>query len=350
MTDPFDVLFDPGGSTEPDPEFRRQLMTRVRAALADEADVVLALDTTDITDDEDVPFEFVSPAPEQPRRERRHLPLMLAAALVAVIGGLVVIRVVSNDSTTPSAPLASLPEPPVTEPTPVTSAQARPCPNPEGRYSNHCLGPLDPGKHRTTTFEPSFSYSVPDGWWNIEDTGGNYVLLPPGETLASYGTGTADYIGVFASVAAPAGCEEYPDPAVATTVEAYTGWLRAQPALDVSEPLPIVIGGLDGTQLDVALSGAPACPATDGTGDFVPVLLGKHGSLLGYEPGQRADRVDATTQYRLILFDRPDGRLMVIELADRGTVGDGGWWTTAGEITDTFEFQPDPNATGTSID
>ena len=279
--------------------------------------------------------------------EHRKGPKRVLVAAVLAAAAVVAIALVAIRNDDPVSP-ADQPSPTVTVPTtvaspPQTSAAQpadRPCPNPDGGFLNHCLGALDPGTYRTTTFEPSFRYTVPAGWWNIQDTSGNYVLLPPGESLSSFDMGVSDYIGVYASVAAPAGCDVYPDSSVVTTVQAYVGWLQEQPSLLVSEPTPIVVGGLNGTQVDVSLSNGPACSDPDVTGAFLPVLIGTNSSLLGYESGERSDRVDAGTRFRLILFDRPDGTLMVIELADTGNEGDDSWWTTAAEITNTFEFEP----------
>ncbi len=115
----------------------------------------------------------------------------------------------------------------------------------------------------------------------MEDNSGNYLLLPPGEDLATFHTGVSDYIGVYASVAAPDGCKETPDPSVGTTAQDYVGWLQQQPSLIVSEPKPILVGGLSGTQVDVSLSKGPACSDPDVAGAFKPVLLGTNTSLLG---------------------------------------------------------------------
>jgi hypothetical protein len=276
-------------------------------------------------------------------RRNRIVPIVAATIAVVVIGVGLLVAFAARDEGDQSTSAASLPAtslPSTSVATSATVAADRPCPNPEAGYSNHCLGALEPGTYQTTTFEPSFTYTVPAGWWNTQDTPGNYLLLPPGESLSTFGVDQADFIGVFASVAAPAGCQEYPDPSVPSTVEGYVGWLRAQPTLVVSEPTPVVVGGLDGTQVDVALSDAAACVDPDSGEAYQPVLIGTNSSLLGYEPGKRSDRVDSDTRVRLVLFDRPNGELMVIELVDTDSIGDDSWWTTATEITDTLLFEP----------
>jgi hypothetical protein len=345
MADPLDVLLDTGGSTEPDPAFRQELMARVGAALGDFVDsthIVPSPSAQAEGRDEVHIFEIDHRMPGDRGGRHRTRWLTLAAAVLAAIGVGLLVQLALRDvgEKPPIVPTTNPPQTSAPTPSPITAAPDRPCPNPDGGYLNHCLGALDPGAYRTTTFEPSFRYSVPAGWWNVEDTSGNYVLLPSGESLSRFRSGMSDYVGVYSSVAAPAGCDEYPDSSIATTVQAYLGWLEAQPSLVVSAPKPVVVGGLDGTQVDVSLSSEPACSDPDVVGPFMPVLLGTNTSLLGYEPGKRSDRVDSNTRLRLILFDRP-GTLMVIELADTQNLdGDDGWWTTAAEITTTFEFDP----------
>ena len=80
------------------------------------------------------------------------------------------------------------------------------CPNPNG---GECLGPLAAGAYTTTAFQPRLKYTVPSGWDNEEDLPGNFLLLPPGATLAGVDAGTSDYLGVYTQVA--------PDPNCATT-------------------------------------------------------------------------------------------------------------------------------------
>src|SRR5580765_9003049 len=66
------------------------------------------------------------------------------------------------------------------------------CPNPNG---GACLGPMAAGQHTTTRFQPQLTYTVPSGWSNLEDYVGNYLLVPPGVTLAGLQAETSDFIG-----------------------------------------------------------------------------------------------------------------------------------------------------------
>ena len=78
-------------------------------------------------------------------------------------------------------------------PPPAASTTPR-CPNPNDGGS--CLGALKAGTYRTTVFELPITYTVPDGWQNLEDLPGNFLLIPPGKNVGGADTGTTDYVSV----------------------------------------------------------------------------------------------------------------------------------------------------------
>lgn len=205
------------------------------------------------------------------------------------------------------------------------------CPNPDAGPRNKCRGPLDAGQYTTTELQPSLTFSVPGvGWLNTEDETGQFLLIPPGGSQAGVDAGTADFIGVYSSVAAPFGCLEEPDPAVATTVQAYLEWLQHQPSLVATAPRPVTVGGLTGVQVDVSMSttakvcSAPNIPA------FAPTIIGTGETHLTHavDPPQR-----------LYLFDH-SGKILVIEIDDAPHGGSqfDDWWAEAAQITKTFHF------------
>jgi hypothetical protein len=339
MSDALDVLFDAGGSTEPDPRFRSELMARVRGALDAPtvaggelpAHVVEAEPHADVRS-----YVEVAPrSPAPPYRSRRWMrPLLIAAASIAVLVLLMsLVRGGADDRQQPS-PLVT--DPPATSAAPrvvATTVEDWVCPNPERNYVNFCRGPLDPGAHETWAFDPSFAFVVPDGWSNLEDKTGNYLLLPPGTDWDGYKARTGDYLGLYTSIAAPAGCKEYPEPSVPTTVEAYVDWLRQQPSLLVSEPVPVAVGGLAGTQVDVSLSAGSVCSDPEIGEAYAPLFIGTNASIV-------TERVHPGERIRLNLFDRPDGTLMVVDVADvGGSESAPDWLTVAGRITDSFQFE-----------
>ena len=173
------------------------------------------------------------------------------------------------------------------------------CQNPEG---GNCLGKLPAGTYTTTTFRPSITYTVPDGWVNGEDTPGNFLLQLDGDPR---------YLGIYRNMASPLNCEERPDPTVDRSVEAISNWLTSHPGLATSEPQAVSIGGLDGVYIDISLdpSWTTTCPYSGGQ-PIVPFITGGGPSSLHHVivPG---------FQERLYLL-KADGGNVAIEVGPEG--------------------------------
>jgi hypothetical protein len=245
----------------------------------------------------------------------------VVAALAAGCGG-------AGNGTT-SGPSAGA----TTSSTPTTTV-APGCPNPEGGSANTCLGDLPAGTHETATFAPRITYTVPEGWSNQEDLAGNFLLLPPGSTLAGVNPETSDFLGVYSSVGAPVQCtaNEAPDSSVASTPRAIVDWLRTQPAIIVSQATKVSIGGLTGLQVDLAFNdakGGVACQ--DDLGTFALAFVGTGASSLahGVSPG-----------YALrVAFLTNGDTVLAIELADaKGGSDLADWWGAAAEVVDSLRF------------
>jgi len=204
-------------------------------------------------------------------------------------------------------------------PAPVTEATRRPppCPNPEGQA---CLGALKAGTSYTTTvFSPQLTYSVPaDGWNNLEDMPGNFLLVPPGQPLARVDEGTADYIGVYTSVVASrfdgsGACGLEPVPDVDASPQAMVAWMRAQPSLRVTPARAVTVGGLHGLTVDVrTVKGAklPSCIDAESAAKVTLFLL-----FSGSPPSALAHGVIPGVTMRLYLLDYNNG-VLAIELDD----------------------------------
>ena len=136
------------------------------------------------------------------------------------------------------------------EKAPTRNGDPRPhCPNPHG---GQCLGPIKPGTYTTVSFSPAITYTVPAGWTNDEDLPGNFALRLDGDTR---------YLGIYRDANAPYKCEEYPDPDVSQSVSDYTRWLRTNPLLRVTKPIPVSLGGLHGVVMNISKA-----PGTEGKG------------------------------------------------------------------------------------
>jgi hypothetical protein len=212
------------------------------------------------------------------------------------------------------------------------------CSNPEGGSSNTCLDELSAGRHETSTFAPTLSYEVPAGWSNLEDLPGNFLLLPPGSTLAGVNPGTSDFLGVYSSVAAPEQCTGNVDLSVERTPVALVEYLQGLGALTVSDPQPVTIGGLSGLQVDLTFDVAAAdqaCHLRDeqfGGGVFVDVIVGFGRSSLVHS-------VMAGYPLR-VAFLQHGSNLLAIELADAPPADgdDADWFAQADQVVRTFRF------------
>ena len=270
-----------------------------------------------------------------PRRTGQSVPVnqggrRAARGLSAVV---VIVAACSSSSESTSARVPSSSPTSAQTTSVITAVTPSHCPNADGGSSNLCLGPLDSGEYTTTVFRPTLTYSVPTGWSNMEDLPGNFLLIPPGGDLAGVNPMTSDFIGVYSSIAAPVNCVEQPDPAVATTVQAFVDWLQHQSSLVVSKPRPVKIGGLTGTEVDVSISTGQVCSDPSIADAYALVLTGTG-------PSHLTHGVVPNYPLRLDLFDR-NGTILAVELADAPNGGSqfDQWWTAAAEITKTFKFE-----------
>jgi hypothetical protein len=215
------------------------------------------------------------------------------------------------------------------------TATPRPsCPNPEGET---CLGVLSAGTYTTLLFTPEITYTVPDGWQNLEDTRGNFLLVAPGYDLRGVNEGGSDYIGIYTSIAAAnrlcsTETEVQSDqPGVAKTSSAIADEFMQRPGLATTPSTLVSVGGLSGVVLDITLTDGwtGTCFYAPGGAPVVPMFRGVDPSSLdhGMGPG---------LTMRLYLLDRPLGTL-AIEVSDSA---DGEHLDTYSTIVDQIRFGP----------
>lgn len=180
-------------------------------------------------------------------------------------------------------------------------------------YGGTCLGELTGGTHSSATFQPKLTYTVPLDWTNFVDHAAIFGLVPPGGDWQSIDPEKSDALFVLTHAAAARGpCLNRPS-AIGTPA-AYLQALVHNPALAVTAPTAVTIGGLSGFVADLRIrkTWTRACPWSHGRPyvqtitDLAPSLHQlDHGViaqpmvmrlyLLGYRGGTLAIEVDALT-------------------------------------------------------
>ena len=186
------------------------------------------------------------------------------------------------------------------------------CPNPDG---GTCRGALKAGTYTSSSFVPALTYTVPDGWQNLEDLDGSFVLLPPGGSIEEYYKAKGDGITLLSDAyAARESCDFGPAAGVTRTPDGIVGYLRQRPSLHISEPQPVTVGGLTGLVVDMALvpENALACLAPDRWDPAIFAQAGQQGVVAG--PGENE-------LLRLYLLDR-SGKVTTVALDAYGGAQD----------------------------
>jgi hypothetical protein len=210
----------------------------------------------------------------------RGLHATAAAPLVAVA----IVAFLAGCSSPSSGAAEGTPAPVAESGSPSPSADAPTCPNSHG---GSCLGAIDAGTYETTTFEPQITYTVPDGWMNMEDLPGNFWLYLEEDAAGQATPRGGSYVGIYQNIhAAAIDCTEAWQEGVGQTPADLAAWYASVPGLVASEPVPVTVGGLAGLQLDLSLEegdttcdfgGNPGIPLIigDGVSDVHHVILGE---------------------------------------------------------------------------
>lgn len=170
---------------------------------------------------------------------------------------------------------------------------------------------LPAGTHTSGAFQPPVTYTVPAGWWNRTDRTDFLSLQPV----------TSDLVGIYLfrdplPMSQDPTCPTAAEPDVATTSLALAAWIRSLPGLVVSNPRLVEIGGLRGTELDVAIrpDWTASCPFANGI-PTVPLFVGADNQLRWVVAGSE--------RLRLSLLDVPGGGTVVVDIdAFDGSVWD----------------------------
>jgi hypothetical protein len=189
---------------------------------------------------------------------------------------LLTVLTLAGCSTAGSSSASTSPTPAPTSATSPSSTTSPPiCPNPDG---GSCLGPLQAGTYHTVVFHPQITYTVPAGWGNYEDTPGNFLLVPPGGSLAGVNPGTSDYLGVYSGVAAETQeCTgELPARSVGIAPGQIAAYWARLPSIKMTSPRAVTVGGLSGVVVDIVanLAHKAFCSDPSSSWGYQPLLVG----------------------------------------------------------------------------
>jgi hypothetical protein len=252
----------------------------------------------------------------QPSRLDR--PLVLAIILVSLLTGVLSACTYEEPEGAPSISAVS------DQPSASSSCQ-------EG-VSAYCLGLIDPGTYSTKVFQPELSFTVPEGWTNVQDEPGNLLLNRRDDPQDGRWGGS--YIGVYQNVRAASLCKEEVEPGIGTSSSDLAAWYRSVPGLEIVGEAPASVGGLTGITLDFRVRDdwKSTCPPFGFT-EFIPVIIGGGVSQLHHV-------VAAPLEMRLFVLDWEGGNVAVEVTAVRGqhSLADYLEGVGAGAVIDSFKF------------
>jgi hypothetical protein len=158
--------------------------------------------------------------------------------------------------------------------------------------------PLPAGTYQSNAFSPALSFTLPEGWWIAADSA-DYLALQP---VAS------DQAGIFLfrdpqAASQNSACPIEPEPSVGSLSSDLSIWIRARPGLTVGTPRLVEVGGLHGSELDVAITQGwtGSCPFANGL-PAVPLF------------------VDPATELRWVVAGSERLRLSLLDVAGGGTL------------------------------
>jgi hypothetical protein len=162
--------------------------------------------------------------------------------------------------------------------------------------------PLAAGTYASSAFQPPVTFTLPGGWWIPSDSA-DYLGLNPVES---------DLVGIhlFADplpASQDASCPTAPEPGVGTLSGELAAWIRGLPGLVAGNPRLVTVGGLRGTEIDVAIvdGWTASCSFAEGI-PTVPLIVGPNGSYRWVIAGSE--------RLRLSILDVPGGGTVIVDI------------------------------------
>ena len=182
------------------------------------------------------------------------------------------------------------------------------------------------GTHTTTSFQPTTTYTVGDGWVNPIDSPDYFNLA----VALDVNNGIHLFHNPQALSQDPA-CPAAAQPGVGTTAADLVSWIRALPGLNVSQPVMVTVGGLPATQMDVSIhtTWTTSCSFANGL-PTVPLFY-RPSQVLGWW-------VAGDEKLRLYLLDVPGQGTVVVDLDSFAGDGFGDLLTNAAPVVKSLSF------------
>jgi len=161
---------------------------------------------------------------------------------------------------------------------------------------------LPPGTYTSKALEPQVTFTVPAGWAVLADVATYFQLAPADSDVV----GIHVFRDPVAASQDPA-CPESAEPGVGPTALELSTWIRERPGLIVSAPRIVTVGGLRGTELELAIADGwtESCSFANGL-PTVPLFVGANGEYRWVVAGSE--------RLRLALLDVPGGGTLVVDV------------------------------------
>ena len=177
---------------------------------------------------------------------------------------------------------------------------------------------LSTGTYATVEFQPPFTFSVGAEWQAYADDPDNFYMdhrVSPRGNLGAFRTNVV-YAGP---------CDDSPTQRIEGGSDALLTWLEENPHLESVNPLPRVVDGITGIQIDVTARERPE-PCADGVGVYL-IPLANPGYSVRLRPGE---------EVRLVVVDLPGGTVTFDVSAPAGSYQD--FLAEADAVLDSVDF------------
>jgi hypothetical protein len=202
-------------------------------------------------------------------------------------------------------------------------------------HEEMCEGDLHPGAYRSAFFEPTIDFEIASPGWTWRYAG-SFAMIADESHQDLYASDGIYFLRDPAIASQDCGDEEATEsvePGVGSSVRQLVTWLEAAPSLDVSEPVEVTVGGLDGMLLDLQLD--PEWKETCFYSEAMPAapLIINKADIGGYNwamfPGM---------SLRWYVLDSDDG-VMVVDIEDSpGGASHDDLLSTGSQIVDSLTF------------